>query len=179
VHHFPKVLRRYRRERPDVELRLKVAPSGSLLTDLARSQLDLVVCVEPPAAVDGVEWSALLTEPLCAFAPPDVATGPHREWGPWVTFPSGSHTRSVIAAALRSIGAPFEVVAESHQPEVLREMVFLGLGWTVLPIVHAAGLHPVRATPIASRRLVVARRIAAAPLPAADALVHTLRSATA
>lgn len=178
VHHFPKVLRRYRRERPDVELRLTVAPSGSLLRDLAAAQLDLVVCVEPPTPVEGVEWSALITEPLAAFAPPGASIGPHRSWGPWVTFPSGSHTRSVIVEALRTLGAPFDVVAESHQPEVLREMVRLGLGWAVLPTVQAAGLNPVRATPVASRRLVVARRRAAAPLPAADALITTLRRAT-
>ncbi len=178
VHHFPKVLRRYRRERPDVELKLLVAPSGPLLVSLARSQLDLVVCVEPPAPVDGVEWSALLTEDLAVFAPPGERVGPHRQWGPWVTFPAGSHTRAVIAGALGSLGVPFQVVAESHQPEVLREMVLLGLGWTVLPTVQAAGLTPARAAPIATRRLVVARRIAAAPLPAADALIHTLRSST-
>jgi DNA-binding transcriptional LysR family regulator len=177
VHHFPKVLRRYRRERPDVELRLSVAPSGALLADLARADLDLVVCVEPPAPIDGVEWSPLRTESLSVFAPSDVPTAMHRDWGPWVTFPRGSHTRSVIAAALRSVGAPFDVVAESHQPDVLREMVLLGLGWTVLPTVQAAGLTPVRATPLANRSLVVARRIAAAPLPAADALITTLRSA--
>jgi DNA-binding transcriptional LysR family regulator len=177
VHHFPKVLRRYRRERPDVELRLAVAPSSSLLADLARSRLDLVVCVEPPSPVDGVEWSPLLTEPLAVFAPPDATAGPHRSWGPWVTFPAGSHTRTLIAGALRRIGAPFDVVAESHQPEVLREMVLLGLGWTVLPTVQAGRLAAVRAAPVAHRRLVVARRIAAAPLPAADALTHTLRHA--
>ena len=176
VHHYPRVLRRYRRERPDVEFRLIVAPSGALLAELARSRLDLVVCVEPPSPIDGVEWSALLTEPLAVFAPPGVAVGPPRSWGPWVTFPTGSHTRQVIAVALRTVGAAFEVVAESHQPEVLREMVLLGLGWTVLPTVQAAGLTPVRASPLAERRLVVARRISAAPLPAADALIHTLRS---
>jgi DNA-binding transcriptional LysR family regulator len=176
VHHYPKVLRRYRRERPDVELRLTVAPSGALLANLARAELDLVVCVEPPAPVDGVEWSPLRTDALAVYAPSDVPTAMHRDWGPWVTFPQGSHTRSVIAGALRSVGAPFEVMAESHQPEVLREMVLLGLGWTVLPMVQAAGLTPVRATPIATRSLVVGRRITAAPLPAADALINTLRS---
>jgi DNA-binding transcriptional LysR family regulator len=179
VHHFPKVLRRYRRQRPDVELRLVVSPSAALLASLARSDLDLVVCVEPPAPLDGVEWSALLSEDLAVFATPGASARTHREWGPWVTFPTGSHTRLVIATALRSIGAPFDVVAESHQPEVLREMVLLGLGWTVLPTAQAAGLTPVRTTPIASRRLVVARRTSAAPLPAADALVKALRSVAA
>ena len=178
VHHYPKVLRRYRRERPDVELRLAVAPSGALLSDLARAELDLVVCVKPPAPIDGVEWSPLRTESLSVFAPPHVPTALHREWGPWVTFPLGSHTRSVIAAALRSVSAPFDVVAESHQPEVLREMVMLGLGWTVLPTVQSAALTPVRATPLATRSLVIARRIASTPLPAADALINALRSAS-
>ncbi|MGK3946708.1 LysR family transcriptional regulator substrate-binding protein, partial [Streptomyces caeruleatus] len=60
-----------------------------------------------------------------------------RRWGPWVTFPAGSRTRAVIAEALREAGAPFEVVAESHQPEVLAERVRLGVGWTVLPVIQA------------------------------------------
>jgi DNA-binding transcriptional LysR family regulator len=97
------------------------------------------------------------------------------DWGPWVTFPDGSHTRAVIVAALRAAGAPIDVVAESHQPEVLREMVRLGLGWTVLPVVQAGDLHRVR--PLGERRLVVARRHGAAPNPAADALIAALRSA--
>jgi DNA-binding transcriptional LysR family regulator len=177
VHHFPKVLRRYRRERPDVELRLTVAPSAVLLADLARSLLDVVVCVEPLEPVAGVEWSVLLTEDLAVYAPADVTAGPHRSWGPWVTFPTGSHTRAVIASALRSIGAPFEVVAESHQPEVLREMVKLGIGWMVLPTVQATGLTPVRTSPLATRRLVVALRVNAAPTAAADAVIHMLRAA--
>jgi DNA-binding transcriptional LysR family regulator len=177
VHHFPKVLRRYRGERPDVDLRLTVSPSGALLASLARAELDVVVCVEPLTPVHGVEWSGLLSEPLSVFATPGASARTHREWGPWVTFPTESHTRALIARALRATGAPFNVVAESNQPEVLREMVQLGLGWTVLPVVQAAGLAPFRTTPIGSRRLVVARRIAAAPLPAADDLINILRSA--
>jgi DNA-binding transcriptional LysR family regulator len=185
VHYYPRVLRGFRRARPDVELRLAVAPSGPLLADLARGNLDLVVGVEPPAPVGGVEWSILRTEPLAVYAPagvePDAARSP-QAWGPWVTFPAGSHTRSVIDAALIRAGARVEVVAESHQPEVLREMVLLGLGWTVLPVVQAeTGARPlrrVRPEPVVERRLVVARRADAAPLPAADALVTSLRESS-
>jgi DNA-binding transcriptional LysR family regulator len=176
VHHYPEVLRQFRYERPDVELRLAVAPSSPLLSELARARLDLVVCVEPPAPLDGLEWSVLRSEQLAVYAPGEAVAGKPQAWGPWVTFPAGSNTRLLIAAALRRLGSPFEVVAESHQPEVLREMVALGLGWTALPVVQSGQLKRIR--PLIDRRLVVARRRDAAPLPAADNLIATLRSAS-
>jgi DNA-binding transcriptional LysR family regulator len=93
-----------------------------------------------------------------------------------VTFPVGSHTRLVIQEALHRIGARFDVVAESHQPEVLREMVRLGLGWTVLPPAGGRRSTPGLALgrPIADRRLVLARRARAVPNPAADVLAQAL-----
>jgi DNA-binding transcriptional LysR family regulator len=100
-----------------------------------------------------------------------------------VTFPVGAHTRLVIQQALRRVGAPFDVVAESHQPEVLREMVRVGLGWTVLPPVSgrrpAAGpaAGPAVGPPLGERRLVVARRAAAVPNPAGEALAQALHRA--
>ena len=100
-----------------------------------------------------------------------------------VTFPSGSRTRALIADALRARGAPFEVVAESHQPEVLAEMVRLGVGWTVLPVIQAErGPDPLRRAVrgvLARRTLAAVQRADRAPRPAADALVALLtRSGT-
>ncbi|HYD08931.1 MAG TPA: LysR family transcriptional regulator [Acidimicrobiales bacterium] len=172
VHHFPDALRRFRRQRPDVELRLTVAPSGPLLADLVRGALDLVVCVAPPSPVEGVALQPVRSDELGVYAPPSASRGAPATWGPWVTFPLGSHTRALVDGALRRLGAPFEVVAESHQPEVLREMVTLGLGWTVLPTVQAGRLKPVRS--LTSRALVIGRRTSAAPNAAADALVTAL-----
>jgi DNA-binding transcriptional LysR family regulator len=173
VHHYPDALRRFRHRRPDVELRLTVAPSASLLTDLARGALDVVVCVEPPSRIDVLTVLRVRTDELAVYAPPSASRGAPPTWGPWVTFPAGSHTRELIDGALRRIGAPVDVVAESHQPEVLREMVELGFGWTVLPTVQAGRLRPVRS--LTTRALVVARRSAAAPNTAADALAAQLR----
>jgi len=172
-HHDADVLRRFRHQHPDVELRLTVAPSNALLADLARAALDLVVCVEPPTPVDGLEVTALRNDELDVYAPPSATRGAPSTWGPWVTFPAGSYTRSLIGAALGRLGAPFAVVADSHQPEVLREMVSLGVGWTVLPTVQAGRLRPVRR--LLERPLVIARRAAAAPNPAADVLAAALR----
>jgi DNA-binding transcriptional LysR family regulator len=174
VHHYPDTLRRFRHERPDVELRLTVAPSASLLADLARGALDVVVCVEPPTHVNALTVRRLRTDELAVYAPPSAGRDAPPTWGPWVTFPAGSHTRGLIDATLRRIGVLFDVVAESHQPEVLREMVELGFGWAVLPTVQAGRLRPI--SPLTKRSLVVAQRSAAAPNAAAEALAAQFRA---
>ena len=178
VHHRADAIRRYRRVSPDLDLRLTVAPSGALLDSLRVGDLDLVVCVESADPPVGIDTVICLEEPLHAYAPDGAAVGAPATWGPWVTYPDGSHTRSVIASGLIAVGAPFEVVAESNQPDVLREMVRLGMGWAVLPEAQAeAGvesLERVRRLPIGVRRLVVARRSGAPPDAAVEALATVL-----
>ena len=178
VHHRADAIRRHRRVSPDLDLRLTVAPSGALLDSLRVGDLDLVVCVESADPPVGIDTVICLEEPLHAYAPDGAAVGTPATWGPWVTYPDGSHTRSVIAAGLIAVGAPFEVVAESNQPDVLREMVRLGMGWAVLPETQAeAGvesLERVRRLPIGVRRLVVARRSGAPPDAAVEALATVL-----
>ena len=178
VHYRAEVIRRHRREVPGLDLRLTVAPSGVLLDALLVGDLDLVVCVEPTGLIAGVTTSPCLDEPIHAYAPDGVHAGPPEEWGPWVTYPQGSHTREVIAAGLAAIGAPFIVVAESNQPEVLREMVRFGMGWAVLSEAQAeSGAEPlvrVRRRPVGTRRLVVARRADMVADAAVDALAGAL-----
>ena len=178
VHHRTAAIRRHRRVSPDLDLRLTVAPSGALLDSLRVGDLDLVVCVESADPPVGIDTVICLKEPLHAYAPDGAAVGAPATWGPWVTYPDGSHTRSVIAAGLMAVGAPFEVVAESNQPDVLREMVRLGMGWAVLPEAQAeAGVESLerdRRLPNGVRRLVVARRSGAPPDAAVEALATVL-----
>lgn len=176
THHFRDVLRAHRRSRPEVDLLLAVAPSAPLLERLGRAELDLVVCVEAEGLGSSIATEPLLDDPLSVLAPGDAPDEPPAGWGPWVTFPGDSHTRAVIASSLRDAGAGFEVVAESNQPEVLREMVLLGVGWTVLPLAGLGstdGLRVVRRD-LVSRRLVLARRSGARPDPAVDELAGAL-----
>jgi DNA-binding transcriptional LysR family regulator len=188
VGHHPEALRRFRQRHPDVELRLAVAPSAALLDLLRRGELDLVVCVAREdggglGAGDDLVVTPLLEESLAVYGPQRPPTprrrGDPTTWGPWVLFPEGSHTRELVARALVAEGARVEVVAESHQPEVLREMVRLGMGWTVLPTVQAERapdpLVPARRRRLATRRLVAARRSDALADPAADSLLALLR----
>lgn len=182
VDHFSDALHAFRGERPEVELRLTVAPSGGLVEQVARGALDLVVCVRPEDA-SGLVVTPLLEEPLAVYAPPGVrgGGGGPASWGPWVTFPEDSRTRRIIADALRRAGARFEVVAESHQPEVLAAMVRLGVGWTVLPVLQAERgpdpLVPVRGGEIAHRTLAAVRGAGRPVVPAAEALLRVLTGA--
>ncbi len=177
VDHFPQHLRRYRQRYPEVELHLTVAPSSQLLTALRQGHIDVAVCVE--GQQDTLPTTPLIDEPLLVYPTPGAAEHRTRtpSWGPWVTFPVGSLTRSLIENALTRRGVDIEVVAESHQPEVLKEMVALGLGWTVLPRQQAerdpTPLQAIEPTPLLTRRIVATTRPATTN-PAVTALVGAL-----
>jgi DNA-binding transcriptional LysR family regulator len=176
VVHFPDHLQAFRAAQPDIELLIRVAPSATLLKLLEAGHLDLAVCVMPPRPPIGVTVTPLRTESLSVYGPPGRRIGAPASWGPWVLYPANSHTRAVVVAELRRLGAPLEVVAESHQPEVLREMVRLGAGWSVLPSAQAEegprALAPGR--PIATRQLVTAMRASAVRDPAVEQLARQL-----
>ncbi len=176
VVHFPDAVQAFRSGHPDVELLVRVAPSGALLKLLVAGQLDVAVCVAPPRELPGLTLRRVRTERLAVYAPPGRRIGPPAGWGPWVLYPAGSHTRHVVVTELRRLGAPIDIVAESHQPEVLREMVRFGSGWTVLPASQAEagprGLSKGRT--LATRHLVLATRESGMREPAVDALVRRL-----
>jgi DNA-binding transcriptional LysR family regulator len=155
---------------------LSVAPSADLLADLRSGVLDLIVCVDPPDWPAGIETEQVLDEPIAVYAPSGTTIGDPHTWGPWVVFPWGSHTRLQIMQHLAELGAPLEVAAESHQADVLRQMVELGLGWTVLPrSVGVTGL--VEGPTLFDRRLALARRAGSVHDPASDELAAMLRAA--
>lgn len=182
IGHYPDVLRAFRTERPDVDLTLSVGPSADLLRLVEAGELDVAVVVRPEVRPPGIEWVEVLEEPLAVYAPPGTDVGDPSTWGPWVSFNATSHTRRLVARAVADAGAPFDVVAESNQPDVLREMVRLGMGWTVLPVIQAetepAPLRRASPAPLLTRWLVAARREGAVEHPLGDALVAMMAAAT-
>ncbi len=126
---LPAAVRGFREQHPEVELELTVERSGPLLDQLRRSELDLAFVVGPvPEEFVATE---LLDEPLYLYGPPG-ATDPAA--GDWVLYPSGRQTRALIDEGLARLGVRPRVTLESDSPEVLRQLVALGLGWSVLPV---------------------------------------------
>ncbi|PIE34452.1 MAG: hypothetical protein CSA55_00865 [Ilumatobacter coccineus] len=173
--YYSEVLRSFRRDHAEVELTLTVAPSSELLAGLVDGHHDLVVCVEPAQLPAGIEIEPVRDESLTVYAPLGIEIGDPATWGPWVLFPSSSHTRQQIEVALRDRGSSLQVAAESHQPNVLREMVRLGVGWTVLPAVQGPSASQANRGPqIVVRHLVTARRSGAVVDPAVISLARQI-----
>ena len=103
--------------------------------------------------------------------------GPPSKWGPGCSFLKAQIREKIISAALKERGSSVKVVADSPQPEVLKEMVNLGIGWTVLPNVQAEdGPRPLTPSSILStRNLIVASRKNAAQSPAVLSLLASLK----
>jgi DNA-binding transcriptional LysR family regulator len=133
---LPEVVRAYRERYPEVELRVAVEASDELLRRLRARELDLAVVVGPVTEPD-LSAVEVAREPLYLYAPPDAEGGPDR--APWVLYPEGSRTRRIIDAALAEVGIRPRVALESSNPAVLRQMVAMGLGWSVLPAAVAEG----------------------------------------
>jgi DNA-binding transcriptional LysR family regulator len=179
---LPSVIRAYREQHPDVELHVRVDTSNPLLEQLRALELDVVFAIGPPDPdIAGLE---IVREPLHVYAPPDAAD-PFAPPGDaeWALYQSGSRTRASIDAGLRRLGIEPRVTLESGNPEVLRQMVALGLGWSVLPpaVAEAAAheTHGERGALVAERSLFAMRRIAAAPNPRAEALIALAAGARA
>ena len=179
IHHFGDALVRFRQVHPSLSVRLSVRPSARLIDELRRGEHDVVVAVVPED-LDGLEVTMLVDEPVYVYSPDGAAHVAVDSWGPWITFPTDSFTRNLAAQTLQSMGAAFEVVAESSQPAVIREMVRLGMGWTVLPAVDAEGEpHALRRAvkePIATRALALMRLQGKSASPALQRFIAMLMS---
>jgi len=167
---LPSAVAAFRATHPEVSLRVVVDGSQALLDRLLRFEIDLAVVVAPVApALQAVE---VAREPLRLYGPPGIPTpAPDSEW---VLYPSGSHTRAVIDAALAARRITPRVILESSNPQVLRQLVALGFGWSVLPErVAEDGDAPLRPSgeALGERTLVGVRRPSAPPDARAEAFL--------
>src|SRR5436190_11527745 len=94
----------------------------------------------------------------------------------WVLYPVGSRTRGIIDQAFAAAGIQPEVALESGNPQVLRQMVAMGLGWSVLPPAIAehdkATSGVVRGALLAERPLCVVRRLTSPPDPRGEVFLQ-------
>lgn len=201
----------FRAIHPNVTVTIVVEPSLSLSERVAAGELDLAVVVVPNPVTETLgrrlSVTAMFNEGIYIYPavpatarpvsqvnaqvkrkvngqvkrkvnrPPD---DPHM-WGPWVTYPAGSQSRALIAAALAARDIPMRVVAESSNPDVLRQMVRLGVGWCALPQeVAEGGVSPLIRLPgeaLAHRNIAAIRRRDALPNASAEILFDSLVAA--
>jgi DNA-binding transcriptional LysR family regulator len=183
---FAAPLAAFRAAYPDVQTTLVVSGSIRLTEQVADGDLDLAIVVTPNAVtehnVGRLGVTVLAHEPLMIYARSGAARGTRlANLGPWVSYPIGSETRTLIGRALAARGVMIEVTAESSNPDVLRQMVRLGVGSCVLPrTVGESGseaLKPFERLPLTTRTLSLIQRHDALPNTAANNLATELASA--
>lgn len=167
---LPSAVGTFRASHPGVALRVVVDTTEALLERLLRFEIDLAVVVGPVAP--GFETVEVAREPLRLYGPPgQTVPGPEAEW---LLYPGGSHTRAVIDAALAVQRIVPRVTLESSNPQVLRQLVVLGFGWSVLPErVAEDGPSPLRPSGdvLGERTLLGVRRPGAPPDARAEAFL--------
>ena len=175
---MPGALRRFREESPKVELELTVDTSGVLLAKLRDFDLDVAIVVGPVES-DDVQARPVVAEPMHIYRPEGASRKPQD--ARWLLYPAKSHTRRLINDALGREGLVPRIVMEGNNPAVLRQMVAMGLGWSVLPEAVVAadpdGLERHQKKPLVHRELVAVCRADAPPDMRVDRLLELAKAA--
>jgi DNA-binding transcriptional LysR family regulator len=146
---LPPVFARFRALYPEIELSLDNRPSPALAERVLARGLDLAVVSLPLPAAPGEQRDLLEIEPLTAqrdalLVPPGHALAGRafvrlgdlaRE--PLVLLDRTTATRALLDARFRELGLAPHVVMEMSSVEVLKRLVELGFGLTVVPEVAA------------------------------------------
>lgn len=157
---LPRSLEEFRRSRPDVELKIFVGDSNTQLQKLRDFEIDLAYIVEPtPQDLAGEE---VAEESLFLYAPDDWETAST----PWALPPASSRTRALIDRGLAKLGIVPNIALESRNPIVLRQLVALDFGCSVLPEAvtdELPQLAAMRRDLVCRRSLMAVQRPTAAP----------------
>lgn len=175
IYRLPPLLRRFHRRFPDVELVLRVEPSGPLIAALLAGEIDCAI-VTLPVGGAALETIPLEVDPMVLVVPaverPGVTAGAAFERWKLIAYPRGSTTRGLVDAELVRRGISARTAMELSHPEAMLRLVEAELGAAVLPrrIVRPDGarIRTVRDFRL-DRRLGLVARANEAPSPAARA----------
>ena len=135
-----RLLAAFRRQHPDVEIRLRQAGSGALAEDVAAGRLDLAFAVTTRADTEQLRCLPLTSEPMTVLCHPShrLATGgpvtPDELGGePFVDFHHDWGPRRTTDAAFAAAGVHRTVALEVNDVHSLLDLVEEGLGIAVVP----------------------------------------------
>jgi DNA-binding transcriptional LysR family regulator len=157
LHVFPSLLKDYRRRHPDVEVKLTTGSTPQVLERLRSGIVDVALLTLPVEGADLMQVPVLREELLLVTHPSHPVTRQRRirprdlDGQPLVLFERGSSTRRVIddMIAREQIGP--KIVLETENVEILKALVAIGMGMTIIP--YQAVAREVRAGHLRCARL--------------------------
>jgi len=138
----PESIERYRRRRPDVELRLHDVSSASQLRMLLAGELDLAFIRAPAVDQQDVVSEVLFTERFCAVLPPGHRLAQRPEVAladlqgeSFIAFPRANAPalRDQIDRLLAASGLRADVAQETQEWLTMLALVKIGLGVSIAP----------------------------------------------
>ncbi len=187
IHFLPRVLKRYRRRFPAVQIAVEVEGSRGLRDRALRGDLDLAFVTLPQEHPD-LDVRLLQEDEIVWITAPDHPLARRRQVpverlaGEWIIQHRGdSVSRAEIERVLRERGLAQEAAMEVSSPEAIRELVALGLG--VAPLTRSQVRADLQSRRLGSfrveglrmtRRSGLIRRKDAPQLRAASALLSLL-----
>jgi DNA-binding transcriptional LysR family regulator len=197
THLLPPVLAAFRAAHPAIELRLVNCPSPAVASGVARRELDLGIATTPlpPAVLRAEGTSAVQVELLqrqrdVLICPPGHPLARRRRLQlrelsgePLLLLDRSTASRAHLETSFAARGLNPRVVMEMSSVEVLKRLVELGFGLSIVPEVATAAevarrsLAAVRLPrgPL-PRHVVLLTRAAAPPTRAASAFIAVVRS---
>jgi LysR family transcriptional regulator, transcription activator of glutamate synthase operon len=126
----------FTRAHPGLAVTVREDLAFTLLDQLRRGDLDLVMALVDPDTLDGLDGARLLDEELVVVAPPDHGLARAKRvrverlaGEAVVTYSAGSALRDVLLELVPD----GRVVAEANDLETVRELTARGLGVTLMP----------------------------------------------
>ncbi|HEX5540365.1 MAG TPA: LysR substrate-binding domain-containing protein [Micromonospora sp.] len=155
---LPPVLRRFRAEHPQVDLRIEEGGSRHLVRNLRHGELDLAMIVQPSQGVDpSLRAEPILRErlvvvsvaPLAVASPQNTVRIADLRDESLVMFRTGYDLREVTLQACREAGFEPSFAVEGGEMDAVLSFVEAGLGVAVVPGNVVSGRPRLRATPLA------------------------------
>lgn len=154
---FPALFKAFRREHPDVEVKLTPGTTPRLIRQLRSGQADLglvTLPVDDPSLVSVPvmrEELLLVTAAQHPLARKRVVTPRDLVRQPFVLFESSSASRGTIERFFQQAQIEPKVVTETENVEIIKELVKIGMGLSIIP--YQAVAREVRAGQLSCARI--------------------------
>lgn len=133
---LPKALNELKKLYPDLKVKLRVANTDELLSDVVSGRLDSAMVAEYTGVPSALRWSPFIREPLFAIAPKGTQIMSSYEMLstlPYVKFISRFRLAHIIETELAKSGIVTNVVAEIDTMSAVVASVVHGLGASIAP----------------------------------------------
>lgn len=139
LHVFPALLKEFRRRHAEVDVKLTTGGTPFLLERLRAGAVDVALLTLPVEGADMMSVPVMREELLLAMHPSHPLSRKRRitpgdlDGQPFVLFERGSSTRRVVDDMFAREQVTPRIVMETENVEILKALVLIGMGMTVIP----------------------------------------------